>query len=249
MSDADSTSRRRPPTIDLTAKEVETAGPNSQPEADAGQAASAPDAAPARAGNSSSGTAPYAIGVVIGAVGVAAIAAGFWYAGLAPFHDTAQPQATVAAPDAAAPPSPSPVPVAQSAQASVTEEISGRLDRIEQALQGPPRTDAALAGRVAAADAQAKALGDLLAALTRRVDELAAAAQSGSGGGQGGRSCGRCGQGRCEGRCQKCRPVQYADRCAAKRHRGARRPGCRASKRHEIAGRQSGAARLLVQCR
>jgi hypothetical protein len=179
MSDADSTSRRRPPTIDLTAKEVETAGPDSQPEADAEQAASAPDAAPAHAGSSSSRTAPYAIGVVIGAVGVAAIAAAFWYAGLAPFHDTAQPQATVAAPDAAAPPSPSPVPVAQSAQASVTEEISGRLDRIEQALQGPPRTDAALAGRVAAADAQAKAFGNSLAALTRRVDELAAAAQSG----------------------------------------------------------------------
>jgi len=72
MSDADSTSRRRPPTIDLTAKEVETAGPDSQPEADAEQAASAPDAAPAHAGSSSSRTAPYAIGVVIGAVGVAA---------------------------------------------------------------------------------------------------------------------------------------------------------------------------------
>jgi len=179
MSEADSTSRRRPPTIDLTAKEVQTAGPNSQPEADAEQAASASDSASAHAGTSSSRTAPYAIGVVIGAVGVAAIAAAFWYAGLTPFHDAAQPQTTVAAPDAAAPPSTSPMPVAQSTQASVTEGISGRLDRIEQALQGPPRTDAALASRVAAAEAQAKALGDSLAALTRRVDELAAAAQSG----------------------------------------------------------------------
>jgi hypothetical protein len=179
MSEADSTSRRRPPTIDLTAKEVETAGPNSQPEADAEQVASASDSASAHAGTSSSRTAPYAIGVVIGAVGVAAIAAAFWYAGLTPFHDAAQPQTTVAAPDAAAPPNTSPMPVAQSTQASVTEGISGRLDRIEQELQGPPRTDAALAGRVAAAEAQTKALGDSLAALTRRVDELAAAAQSG----------------------------------------------------------------------
>ena len=38
MSEADSTPRRRPPTIDLTAKEVETAAPESPPEADAGQA-------------------------------------------------------------------------------------------------------------------------------------------------------------------------------------------------------------------
>ena len=129
MSDADSTSRRRPPTIDLTAKEVEpqvriaTGGGCRTGGECAGRCARARRQLIQR-------TAPYAIGVVIGAVGVAAIAAAFWY-------------------------------------------------RIEQALQGPPRTDAALAGRVAAADAQAKALGDLLAALTRRVDELAAAAQSG----------------------------------------------------------------------
>jgi hypothetical protein len=66
----------------------------------------------------------------------------------------------------------------QSVQSAGTDQISVRLDRIEQALQGPPRTDAALAGRVAGAEAQAKALGDSVAALTRRVDDLAVAAQT-----------------------------------------------------------------------
>jgi hypothetical protein len=177
MSEADSTSRRRPPTIDLTAKEVEAAAPDSKPAADAEQATSAPeDASGARAGASSGRALPYVVGI---AVGVAAIGAALWFAGLLPVHDTALPQSMSAAPGAAAPQSATSTSNTQGQQASVTEEISGRLVRIEQALQGPPRIDAALAGRVAAAEAQAKALGDSLAALTRRVDELAAAAQSG----------------------------------------------------------------------
>lgn len=167
MSEADSTSRRRPPTIDLTAKEVEAAKPDSNPAADAEQARSAPEAAPSsRPGSSSGRPMPYIIGIAAGAIGVAAVAAALWYAGLVPVHDTGLPQSAASLPDG------------QGTQANVTEEISKRLDRIEQALQGPARTDAALAGRVAAAEAQAKALGDSLAALTRRVDELAAAAQS-----------------------------------------------------------------------
>ena len=173
MSEADNTSGRRPPTIDLTAKEVESASPDSKPEADAAAATSAPQGASGdRAGSSSSRSAPYAIGIVIGAAGAAAIAAAFWLAGLAPFHETAAPQTAVAPPSAASAPSVS------SAQAVATEEISARLDRIEQALQGPPRTDAALAGRMAAVEAQAKASNDSLAGLTRRVDEVAAAAQT-----------------------------------------------------------------------
>jgi hypothetical protein len=173
MSEADNASRRRPPTIDLTAKEVQTAPPDPNPEADAAAATSAPEAASGeRAGSSSSRTAPYAIGTVIGAAGAAAIAAAFWFAGLAPVHETAAPQNAVASPSTAS------APAAQSAQAAATEEISARLDRIEQALQGPPRTDAALAGRMAAVEAQAKASNDSLAGLTRRVDEVAAAAQT-----------------------------------------------------------------------
>jgi hypothetical protein len=172
MSEADSTSRRRPPTIDLTAKEVETASPDPNPAAAAEAATSTPEKAPGEHAAGPSGrAAPYAIGIVIGTVGVAAVAAALWYAGLVP-------QGASSAPRMVASQSAVPAPNAQGTQASVTDEISGRLDRIEQALQGPPRTDAALAGRVAAAEAQAKALGDSLAASTRRVDELAATAQS-----------------------------------------------------------------------
>jgi hypothetical protein len=173
MSEADNPSRRRPPTIDLTAKEVETASPDSKPETDDAAATSAPEGASGeRAGSSSSRTAPYAIGIVIGAAGAAAIAAAFWLAGLATVHETAAPQS------AGAPLSAASAPAAPGAQAVATEEISARLDRIGQALQGPPRTDAALADRTAAVEAQAKASNDSLAALTRRVDEVAAAAQT-----------------------------------------------------------------------
>ena len=182
MSEADSTSRRRPPTIDLTAKEVEPANPDSKSaaEADAEQATGEPEkASGGRAGASSGRALPYAIGIAVGAIGVAALAGAFWFAGLLPVHDASLPQSMSAAPGTAARQRAASTSSTPGQPASVTEEISGRLNRIEQALQGPPRTDAALASRVAAAEAQAKALGDSLAALTRRVDELAAAAQSG----------------------------------------------------------------------
>ena len=182
MSEADRTSRRRPPTIDLTAKEVETANPDSKSAvgADAEQATSEPEkASGGRAGTSSGRALPYVVGIAVGAVGVAALASAFWFADLLPVHDASLPQSMSAAPGTAARQRAASTSSTPGQPASVTEEISGRLNRIEQALQGPPRTDAALASRVAAAEAQAKALGDSLAALTRRVDELAAAAQSG----------------------------------------------------------------------
>jgi hypothetical protein len=188
MSETDSTSRRRPPTIDLTAKEVETARPEAKPQPDAesastdakpesvGEAATgAGETASGRhAGGSSGRIAPYAIGLAAGAIAVAAIAAALWFADLIPVHDASAPSA---AQSAAAPPRAG-LPAMQSVQSAGTDQISARLDRIEQALQGPPRTDAALAGRIAAAEAQAKALGDSVAALTRRVDDLAVAAQT-----------------------------------------------------------------------
>ncbi|MGO9629751.1 MAG: COG4223 family protein [Xanthobacteraceae bacterium] len=178
MSEADSTSRRRPPTIDLTAKEVETATPDSSPQPDAEAAASTTENAPGGQGaSSSSRTLPYTIGIAIGAAGAAAVAAGLWFAGLAPIPERAAPQ-SAAAPSSAVEPSPPAPPAAPSAQTAATDQVSARLDRIEQALQAPPRTDSALTGRMAAVDAQTKALGDSLAALTRRVDEVAAAAQT-----------------------------------------------------------------------
>jgi hypothetical protein len=212
MSEADSTSRRRPPTIDLTAKEVETTAADTAtaakpavdsgaaPEqagkfdtapapaaeaglgaasaggseaaadtgATAGPATSSQQDAPSQVRSSSGRASSYVIGIVAGVVGAAAVAGAFWFAGLVP-------PGTAMTPPAVAPQNAASLPVPQ---ASVSPEISSRLDRIEQALQGPPRTDAALAGQVAAAEAQSKALAGSLAALTRRVDDVAAAAQT-----------------------------------------------------------------------
>ena len=70
------------------------------------------------------------------------------------------------------------MPVAASAaKPAADDQISARLDKIQQALQ-TPRADDSLPGRMTAVEAQDKALGDALAALSRRVDEVAAASQS-----------------------------------------------------------------------
>jgi hypothetical protein len=63
-------------------------------------------------------------------------------------------------------------------------DISARLNKIEGAIATrqqpvpPPQPDPALASRLAAAEVAAKSLGDSLAALTRRTDDAAAAAQN-----------------------------------------------------------------------
>jgi hypothetical protein len=190
MSDADSTSRRRPPTIDLTAKEVASSIPDPKPAAEAEtpgtDADSAESPAPGAAGTSPEGRAGssagragrYVIGAVVGVIAAAAVAGALWFAGLLPIQNESAPQSAAPPARTETPVGASPSPAAQSAQSPGPDDISARLDRIEQALQGPPRTDAALAGRVAGAEAQAKALSDSLAALTRRVDDLAAAAQT-----------------------------------------------------------------------
>jgi len=159
MSEPDSTPHRRPPTIDLTAKEVETeqtASPANNDAADAtGAAAGGRDSR-----NFFVSARPYAIGGVAGVIAAAAVIAGLWTAGFGPTREVAAP------------------PVASSAKPALADEISSRLDKIQQALQAPPlRSDQALAARVAAVETQAKALGDSLNALTHRLDEIAAANQ------------------------------------------------------------------------
>jgi hypothetical protein len=170
MSEADSTPSRRPPTIDLTAKEVETERPDSAAAGAADEAAKG-NASAGRGDRNYFGRAtPFAIGVVVGAVAVAASIAGFWVAGFAPVHETAVPPNAAVADKAA-------VPSAQGAKSADIDEINARLDKLQQALRAP-RTDEALAARVTAAEAQTKSLGDTLAGLTRRVDDVAAAAQT-----------------------------------------------------------------------
>jgi len=168
-SEPDSTPRRRPPTIDLTATEVEAERQASTEKASAEKAAAAEpagegtaqaDAPPLRASRNSSGRfKALAGGAVVGALLVAAVIAGLWAAGFVPPRVTAGP------------------PAAPAAKTAATDEISSRLDKIQQALQAQ-QPDQALATRLAAAEAQTKSLGDSLAAINRRLDETAAASQS-----------------------------------------------------------------------
>jgi len=175
MSEADNTPRRRPPTIDLTAKEVETAQPAPQSgDTDAPEGHAAAEAAAAPSKDEPGRVMPVALGALIGAViGVAAaglVAAGLWFAGFGPVREIAAPQTAMAPTTNAAPPADGGKIAADSA------EISSRLDKIEQALRAS-QPDAGFATRLAAAEAQAKSLDDALGVLSRRVDDVAAASQ------------------------------------------------------------------------
>jgi hypothetical protein len=161
-SEPDSTPRRRPPTIDLTAKEVETDKP--------AQAAGGPEAASDRANergaageraawNLAGRLKPHAIAAALGAVVMAAIIGGLWIAGFGPSRGGTAP------------------PVAQTPVSNAVDEISARLDKIQGALQTRP-PDPALANRIATAEAETKSLGDSLAALNRRLDDIAVTARS-----------------------------------------------------------------------
>ena len=174
-SEPDSTPRRRPPTIDLTATEVDA----EKPAAAAGPGAGDPAATDARpdtgqqtgepASNRPRSSVKTAVaGIAAGAAGaiaVVVIGAGLWFGGYVP---------------------PGLLPVSQNPQPPNTAaiaDISARLSKIEGAIatqkpSPPPQPDPALASRLAAAEAATKTLGDSLAALTHRVDDAAAAAQN-----------------------------------------------------------------------
>jgi len=177
MNEPDSTPRRRPPTIDLTATEVDAekpaaAGPGaSDPAAtdarpDTGQQTSEPASSRPRS-SVKTAVAGIAAGAA-GAIAVVAIGAGLWFGGYVP---------------------PGLLPASSSAQppnSAAIAEISARLNKIEGAIATqqqqkpvpPPQPDPALASRLAAMEAATKSLNDSLAALTRRNDDAAAAAQN-----------------------------------------------------------------------
>jgi hypothetical protein len=143
-SEPDSPSRRRPPTIDLTATEVKSE-----------QSAPGADAPPKPR---TDGRFTGIIGALIGAVVVAGIGAGLWFAGVVPAHNAA--------------------PVSASGDGAMNA-ISAQLNQIQAALATRPApADGALNARVATLDAQIKALGDQLGAENRRLDGIAVAAQS-----------------------------------------------------------------------
>ena len=175
-SEPDSTPRRRPPTIDLTATEVDAEKPAAAPQPGTGEPAPAdarPDTgqqtggpAPSRPRSSIKSAVAGIVGGAAGAIAVIAIGAGLWFGGYVP------PGLLPASPSAQPP------------NSAAIADISARLNKIEGALATrqqpvpPPQPDPALASRLAAAEAATKSLSDSLAALTHRVDDAAAAAQN-----------------------------------------------------------------------
>lgn len=156
-SEPDSIPRRRPPTIDLTATEIQTERP--APEdggtgtgGEHGDTRSAPK--PAAGWNRASRLLPHAIGAAAGALVMAAILFALWIAGVVPSQNAVPAAAT-----------------------GGTSDISAQLDKIQAELQAMP-AEQAFAARVATVEAQMKTLSDSLAAIDRRLGDIAVAAQS-----------------------------------------------------------------------
>ena len=165
-SESDSQARRRPPTIELTAAEVGTDRPNQAGDTDRMDGSGKTNGGSRSAGHVKA----YGIGAIIGLVAAGAILAALWIAGAVPSRQAAPASGTSA-----------------STGGNATR-ISAQLKKIEDAIdarqarqQQAEPVSAELAERLAADEAQAKSLGDSLAALNRRVDDAAAAAQSALG--------------------------------------------------------------------
>jgi hypothetical protein len=186
MSETDDQTPRRPPTIELAATEVDDAA--DEPATGDADKRTAGAAEHPSAGANAPGPAPsgrrftsHIASAVIGAAVTAGAAAGLWFAGVIPSRETA-PAGTATsettAPAAPSNPAPSPPPPPAAAQNGAgAPDLTGRLDKIERAIEAQ-RNDPALSNRIADVAAQTKMLADNFAALTRRVDETAATSQS-----------------------------------------------------------------------
>jgi hypothetical protein len=197
-SESDNTGRR-PPTIELAATEVATsaaepaAGPaesadtRAAEEAPASSNASSPTGGKQQTSSASSGRLKLHItGALIGAVIMAAALAALWHTDLIPARDGTAGHTLASNTSAPATLSPTPPPnqapnqapsQAPSQAQSQTPDLSARLDKIERAIEAQ-RTEPALGNRIGGVEAQAKSLGNDVAALQRRLDEIAASGQS-----------------------------------------------------------------------
>jgi len=163
-SEPDSKPGRRPPTIELTATEVEK--PASPEAAQSSFTASSPDAAAAKpAGTKTADADPagkgsgrsfggrlksHAVSAGVGAIFMVAIAAALWIEGFIPSRQVAAPSAATA-PTVAVP----------------------NPQRQESTAISP-----ALAVRITAVEAQTKSLADSVTALAHRIDDIVTASQS-----------------------------------------------------------------------
>lgn len=166
MSEPEGNPGRRPPTIELTAKEIDK--PAAPPGAGAAEAAGD---GPAQGNGERAGAIfgtrvkSHAISALLGAVAMLALIGVLRLSGFVPSRQVVAPAAPAAATDAASP------------TAKTPGDIAARHDKIEGAIEAqrtepPPDTGAA------EVQAQAKSLGDSLAALSRRVDDIAAMAEA-----------------------------------------------------------------------
>jgi hypothetical protein len=177
-SESDSSPRRRPPTIDLKATEVETEKPtpaaqetsepsNGRPNEEAQPAGDQSSTPPPSPGGARAHAGAQVFSAMIGALAMLVIVGGLWAADV--IHgDRAVPER--APPQTTAP-----------AQALATApEISTRLDKIEAAIAGQ-RPDPGLPARVGTIEAETKSVADSLAALNRRIDQIAVTARDALG--------------------------------------------------------------------
>jgi hypothetical protein len=173
-------SGRRPPTIDLTATEIESPEPAKSAEASPGTAA--PDSA---ADSTSGGTgwvppklpwSPIAAGVAGGVV----VLAGLGIANLIMGLDSSSSSLNARLAgleqrirDVAARPQPT------GGDPRALDDVTARIGKLEAALATPRpgATDPALANRIASIEGQMKALGESVSILGRRTDEAVAAAR------------------------------------------------------------------------
>jgi len=184
MSETDDQTPRRPPTIELAATEVDSSAEKAAAgDSDAGTTGATEHASAGSNGPDSAASGrrltSHIASALIGAAAMAAAAAALWFTGIIPSRETT-PLRTAAsdtsAPAAPANPAPNPLPPSAAVQ-NVAPDLTTRLDKIERTLE-TQRSDPALGSRIAELAAQTKALADNLAALTRRVDEIAATSQS-----------------------------------------------------------------------
>jgi hypothetical protein len=150
-SESDSTPRRRPPTIDLTATEIETERPPA--EAIHGESPALDRAGPDEPSKGATWkfARSHAIGAALGALVMAVILVGLWLAGIVPAPNGSTDNTAIG--------------------------ISSQLDKIQAELQAQPPQQA-LASRLTAVETQTKAMSDSLAALNRRIDDVAVAAKA-----------------------------------------------------------------------
>jgi hypothetical protein len=168
-SEPDSKGGRRPPTIELKATEVDRpdaatqSGATAPPDAAPQESQAAKSSEPPPRGSSTGRLMTRAAGAIIGATAMAAIVAGLWIAGYLPSHRAALS------------------PGATASNGAAIDAIVARLNDIQGELRAQPKSqqpDAATGARIAATDARTKLLGDSLAALSRRLDDIAAASQN-----------------------------------------------------------------------